>query len=212
VVLCRKPELIEQTKFTAGYQARKESFDLGKHSPEGSRPAFSLFLHAGLNLLGQKGYGYLVDEGIRKAKILSELVKTCDEFELLEEPQTNIVNYRYVPEELREKYRNDMLSDEDHLVINSINEVLQDEEFQLGKTFASRSVLKQSKYGNVDIVSLRAVISNPLTTENDLNALIDDQAEIGKYIVSQRQFSLPEAINCLYQQTSSGTCPRLRRI
>lgn len=203
IVLCKNPDHINSIKFTTRYQARKESFDLGKHSPEGSRPAFSLFLHAGLTLIGKEGYEYLIDEGIRKAAFLVNLIKSNDAFELIEEPQTNIVSYRFIPEELRERCKNGTLSLEDHYVINSINEVLQDEEFHQGKTFISRSVLTQSKYGDTDIVILRAVISNPVTTEKEIEELLEDQMEIGKYILTQRQFSFPEVIKLLYQQTSS---------
>ena len=203
IVLCRNPDHVNNIKFTTRYQARKESFDLGKHSPEGSRPAFSLFLHAGLTLIGKDGYEYLIDEGIRKAAFLVKLIKKNDAFELIEEPQTNIVIYRFIPEELRERCSNGTLSLEDHYVINSINEVLQDEEFHQGKTFISRSVLRQSKYGDMDIVILRAVISNPMTTEKEIEDLLEDQMEIGKYILTKRQFSFPEIIKLLYQQTSS---------
>jgi len=203
IVLCKNPDHINSIKFTTRYQARRESFDLGKHSPEGSRPAFSLFLHAGLTLIGKKGYEYLIDEGIRKAAFLVKLIKNNDAFELIEEPQTNIVIYRFIPEELREKCKNGTLSLEDHYVINSINEVLQDEEFHQGKTFISRSILRQSKYGDIDIVILRAVISNPMTTEKEVEELLEDQMEIGRYILTKRQFSFPEVIKLLYQQTSS---------
>lgn len=203
IVLCKNPDQVNSIGFTTRYQARKESFDLGKHSPEGSRPAFSLFLHAGLALIGKKGYEYLIDEGIRKAAFLVNLIKTNDAFELIDTQQTNIVVYRFIPEELREKCKNGTLSFEDHHVINSINEVLQDEEFHKGRTFISRSVLRQSKYGDIDIVILRAVISNPLTTEKEIEKLLEDQIEIGQYILTKRQFSFPEVIKLLYQQTSS---------
>lgn len=203
VVLCKNPEQIDSIKFATRYQARKESFDLGKHSPEGSRPAFSLFLHAGLSLIGKKGYEYLIDEGIRKAAYLADLIKNNDAFELIEEPQTNIVVYRFIPEELREKCKKGMLTFEDNYVINSINEVLQDEQFHQGRTFISRSILRQTSYGDMDIVILRAVISNPMATEKEIEELLQDQMEIGRYILTKRQFSFPEVIKLLYQQTSS---------
>lgn len=203
IVLCKNPDQVDSIKFTTRYQARKESFDLGKHSPEGSRPAFSLFLHAGLNLIGKNGYEYLIDEGIRKAVFLADLIKNNDAFELIEVPQTNIVAYRFIPEELRDKCKNGALSVEDNFVINSINEVIQDEEFHQGRTFISRSILRQTLYGDIDIVILRAVISNPMATEKEIEELLQDQIKIGRYILTKRQFSFPEVIKLLYQQTSS---------
>ena len=203
IVLCKNPDDVNYIKFITRYQARKESFDLGKCSPEGSRPAFSMFLHAGLNLLGKKGYEFLIDDGFKKANYLANLIKSNECFELIEEPQTNIVVYRYIPEDYREKVKKGTLSLEDQYIINCVNEVLQDEQFHEGRTFISRSTFRQSKYENVDIIILRAVLANPLTTEENIKKVLEDQIEIGKYILSSRKFSFSEVIKLLYQQTPS---------
>ena len=188
VVLCKNPEIMNSIKFVTRYQARNKSFDLGKHSPEGSRPANSLFLHAALTLIGKRGYEYLIDEGIRKAAFLADLIKKNNEFELIEEPQTNIVNYRYIPEKFREKCKNETLSYEDNYTINLVNEVLQEKQFYQGETFISRSIVRHSKYGDIDIIIFRAVICNPLTNEKEIYKLLENQIEIGKYILDNELF------------------------
>lgn len=204
MVLCRDPKLIYHIKAMARYQARAESYDLGKHSPEGSRPAMSLFLHAGLQLLGRKGYAHLIDEGIRKARALAGLIQEHEAFELVEEPQTNIVVYRYLPAELRSKARDGALTSEDQYVINCINEVLQDQEFLHGSTFISRTTLTHVRNGRPEpAVVLRAVLANPLTTEADLRAVLEDQVRIGDIVLEQRTMSFAQVLKLLYQQTSS---------
>jgi glutamate decarboxylase len=94
IMLCRDPEMIYHIKANARYQARSESFDLGKHSPEGSRPAVCSYLHAGLHMIGKQGYAWLMDEGIRKTKYFADLIKKHPAFELIEEPRINILVYR----------------------------------------------------------------------------------------------------------------------
>ncbi len=204
MVLCRDPKLIYHIKAMARYQARAESYDLGKHSPEGSRPAMSLFLHAGLTLLGRAGYAYLIDEGIRKARHFAALVDAHDAFELVEEPHSNIVVYRYIPASLRDKVGRDALTKEDQYVINCINEVLQDQEFQAGRTFISRTTLLHGPNSRHEpFVVLRAVLANPLTSEDDLAAVLADQVRAGDSVLEQRTMSFAQVLKLLYQQTSS---------
>ncbi|MCR3758488.1 aminotransferase class V-fold PLP-dependent enzyme [Clostridium felsineum] len=188
VVLCRDFKIMNSIKFVTRYQARNKSLDLGKYSPEGSRAANSLFLHAALTLIGKSGYEYLINEGIKKAAFLADLIMKSDDFELIEEPQTNIVNYRYIPKKFRKKLKDETLCFEDNCVINSINEVLQEKEFYQGETFISRSSMRENKYGDMDIIILRAVVCNPLSTEKDIYKLLENQKQIGEYI-SDKEYS-----------------------
>lgn len=204
VLLCKDPDIMNHIKATSRYQARAESYDLGKHSPEGSRPAVCAYLHAGLHLLGKKGYGYLIDEGMRKAAYFADLIRNHPAFELIGEPTTNIVNYRYIPEEMRCKMADSSFSDEDHYVINNINEVLQDQQFLIGHTFISRTTLGHSRYGKkIPIVVMRAVISNPMTVETDLQAVLHDQVCTADIVLKQRTMNLSQLLKMLYYQTSS---------
>lgn len=204
LVLCRDPKIIYHIKAMARYQARAESYDLGKHSPEGSRPAMSLYLHAGLALLGRQGYAFLIDEGIRKARLLADMIDAHPAFELIERPQTNLVVYRYIPEEMRGKVHDGSFTREDQYVINCINEVLQDQELVGGQSFISRTTLVHDRHGRREpIVVLRAVLANPLTTEDDLRAVLEDQVRTGDVVLKQRTMSFAQVLKLLYQQTSS---------
>ena len=204
LVLCRDPKVIYHIKAMARYQARAESYDLGKHSPEGSRPAMSLYLHAALQLLGRQGYAFLIDEGIRKARLFASLIEAHPAFELIEQPQTNLVVYRYIPEEMRGKVQDGSFNREDQYVINCINEVLQDQEFLGGRGFISRTTLAHGRHGPREpIVVLRAVLANPLTTEDDLRTVLEDQVRTGDIVLEQRTMSFAQVLKLLYQQTSS---------
>src|SRR5262249_13575625 len=95
MVLFRDPHHARVIERNAQYLSRPGSADLGKRSLEGSRPGMSLYLHAALRLIGRAGYATLVDENVRKARRLAELIRERPDFELLMEPDSNLVLYRY---------------------------------------------------------------------------------------------------------------------
>jgi glutamate decarboxylase len=175
MVALRDPHLARVIEKRARYIIRPGSIDLGKRSPEGSRPAMALFLHGALSIIGLKGYEILIDEGIRKAQYLVDRINARPEFELLMKPEINIVNYRFIPNNLRRPGW--QLSPSDNQAINEFNVRLQKAQRRLGNSFVSRTVLDRTRHGD-SIVALRAVIANPVTSEADLDAVLDDQVEI----------------------------------
>ncbi|AFZ17606.1 pyridoxal-dependent aspartate 1-decarboxylase PanP [Allocoleopsis franciscana] len=179
MVFLRDPKMAQAIEKNASYTMRKSSFDLGKRTLEGSRPAMALFLHAGLNLIGVKGYEFLIDEGIRKTQYMAARICAMSEFELLAQPDINILIYRYIPESLRERAAKKQLTETDNQLINQFNECLQKSQRQAGRTFISRTMKTTICAGKeVPIVALRAVIANPLTTEDDIEAVLNDQIQI----------------------------------
>lgn len=176
MVILRNPHLAKYIEKTARYTVRKESPDLGKRSLEGSRPGMSLFLQAALNIIGHKGYEFLIDSGIKKAQYLANEINSRPEFELLFQPEINILLYRYIPEPFRQKTAQGKLTASDNQAINDFNELLQNAQRQAGDTFVSRTTLENTTYGaGVPIVALRVVLANPLTTETDIDAVLNDQ-------------------------------------
>lgn len=180
LLLFKNPKAAKAIEKHARYTIRAGSGDLGKRSLEGSRPAMVLYLHAGLNLIGREGYEALIDSGIHRARFLAEAVRRRPEFELLAEPELNLVVYRYVPEAFREAVRKGRLAAGDNAVINEVNEALQRFEGRAGQSFVSRTALETTRYGrDLPIVALRAVLANPLTSDADLEAVLDEQVERG---------------------------------
>ncbi|WP_373526934.1 aminotransferase class V-fold PLP-dependent enzyme [Nostoc sp.] len=183
MLFMREPQTAQTIEKQASYTMRKGSFDLGKRALEGSRPGMALFLHAGLNLIGIKGYEFLIDEGIRKTQYMAARICAMSEFQLLAEPDTNLIVYRYIPEELREAATEQKLTEADNLIISEFNQKLQKMQRQAGRTFISRTTKTITCFGNeIPIIALRAVLANPLTTEDDIDAVLNDQMQIASEI------------------------------
>jgi len=136
-------------------------------------------MHAAVHIIGHHGYEILVDENLRKADYMAALVRSRPEFELLCGPQTNIVLYRYVPVRLRHLVVSGRLRVPANSRINDLNERIQNAQYRAGRTFVSRTVIEKS-FGlrRLSVVALRAVIGNPLTTEEDIAAVLADQLQI----------------------------------
>ena len=185
MVILRDPTLASHIETNAPYAVREKSTDLGKRTLEGSRPAMVLFLQAALHLLGQRGYGYLIDDGIHKAQYLASLIRSSPEFELLVEPELNLVLYRYIPEPLRKRLAVKGLSQDDQTFINEFNQSLQVLQYHSGRTFVSRTTLRTTLHEvGIPLVALRAVLANPLTTEQDICTVLDDQRAIAAQLAS----------------------------
>ncbi|MBD2515129.1 putative pyridoxal-dependent aspartate 1-decarboxylase [Nostoc sp. FACHB-973] len=179
MVFMREPHLASSIEKNASYTMRKGSFDLGKRALEGSRPGMALFLHAGLHLIGLKGYEFLIDAGIEKTQYMADCVNGMPEFELLSEPDINLLLYRYIPESLREVAVKKQLTETDNQQINIFNERLQKSQRQAGRTFISRTTKTVTCLEKeISVTALRAVIANPLTTKDDIDAVLNDQIHI----------------------------------
>lgn len=179
MVMFRHPHASSVIEKRAHYVVRAGSPDLGKRSLEGSRPGMALFLHAALNVLGCKGYEFLIDEGIRKTRYMANAIRTRPEFELLVDPTMNILVYRFLPEQYRERAATGALTESDERMIDRLNEQIQRRQRNMGKTFVSRTTLDSTRHGTGrPMVALRAVLANPLTRESDIELVLDHQVRI----------------------------------
>ncbi|MFN6513543.1 MAG: pyridoxal-dependent aspartate 1-decarboxylase PanP [Nostoc sp. CreGUA01] len=179
MVFMREPHLALSIEKNASYTMRKGSFDLGKRALEGSRPGMALFLHAGLHLIGLKGYEFLIDAGIEKTQYMADCINSMPEFELLSEPDINLLLYRYIPQSLREVAVKKQLTESENQQINIFNERLQKSQRQAGRSFISRTIKRISCLEKeISVTALRAVIANPLTTKDDIDAVLNDQIQI----------------------------------
>jgi glutamate decarboxylase len=163
---------------TANYIIRKESYDLGKFTIDGSRGGNALFLHANLQLLGLRGYEVLIDRTVRVAQYMARRVLRSRNYELVVKPMMNILLYRWIPASMRDKVWACELTKEDQKYIDDCNIRLQNRQKGEGRTFVSRTTINAPQYDQLPIVALRVVIGNPLTTERNIDAVLDDQANI----------------------------------
>lgn len=164
---------------TSNYMLQAGSGDLGRCAVEGSRPGNSLFVHAALNIIGRRGYESLVDESMRRAKFMADQLRRSSEFELLVEPDTNIVLYRYIPSHERGHVAGGGRTAAEQATINAFNESIQRTQFEAGRTLVSRTTLQHPGCAE-RIVALRAVILSPLVTDDDVLALLADQLAIAR--------------------------------
>lgn len=162
-LLLRDPKAAGAIEKQAAYIIRAASPDLGRRSLEGSRPASSALLHAGLQLLGRRGYAALIDRGIALARAFAEEIAATPGLELLAAPQSNIVNYRLRPAGLAV----------DADAVDALNIRVQEAQRDAGRGFVSRTTL--SHLGPRPLVALRAVLANPRTTLSDLRAVLAEQ-------------------------------------
>jgi len=176
MLLLRDPAAAKIIEKQTGYILHEGAGDLGQRSLEGSRRGTIINLNAALNIIGHEGYAFLTEENIRKAQFMADLVKRAPEFELLCEPETNIVLYRYIPLAWRAASAQGTLSNEANLRINTINEQIQKAQYEAGRTYVSRTKLNgvYRRYP-VPIVAFRAVVANPLTREEDIKMILEDQ-------------------------------------
>ena len=96
VVLFRDPTAAQSIKKTSNYIIRNDSLDAGKFSIEGSRPANAIFLHASLSILGSAGYAAIIDRNCEMARVFASKLLARPDFEMVAEPTSNILLYRWV--------------------------------------------------------------------------------------------------------------------
>jgi glutamate decarboxylase len=166
MLLLREPHVAASIEKQAAYIIRAASPDLGRRSLEGSRPASSVMLHAGLHLLGREGYGALVDRGMALAQAFAARIAARPAFELLAQPDCNIVVYRAAP------------PGRSAAQLDALNVRLQEAQRDRGSSFVSRTTLQH--LGAEPVAALRAVLANPHTTLADLDAVLAEQAALAE--------------------------------
>ncbi|MCK4621666.1 MAG: putative pyridoxal-dependent aspartate 1-decarboxylase [Desulfuromonadales bacterium] len=180
MVLFKDPSAVSAIEHHAAYILRHGSKDLGSHTLEGSRPGQSMLVHAGLSIIGRKGYELLIDMGVERAKQFARMVNEHPNFELMSEPELNILTYRFNPEWLQSRQgrmSTEMLGQVNEL-LDQITRLVQKSQREAGKTFVSRTRLRSEKYAGESINVFRVVLANPLTTEEILSGILKEQCAI----------------------------------
>lgn len=143
----------------------------------GTLPCLNMFLHANLEIFGVQGYGVLVDRSIRLCRYMAEKVRSLPFAELVVDPMSNILLYRFVPRDLVDLVKQRQLDDSTASRVDEWNVRLQTQQKAAGLTFVSRTTIYSPRH-NRRVVALRVVIANPLTTESDIDQTLHDQLKI----------------------------------
>lgn len=180
MVVFKDPETLASIEHHAAYIIRRGSKDLGSHTLEGSRPGMAMLVHAGLSIIGRKGYELLMDGGIERARRFAGMIESHPDFELVTVPELNILTYRYVPAWLQQA-----LSRADGETARQVNarldriiETIQKRQRAAGNSFVSRTRLALPRYQNEPIIVFRSVLANPLTTDEILAKVLEEQVDI----------------------------------
>ena len=113
-------------------------------------------------------------------RYMAMAVRSRPEFELLLEPETNILLYRYIPPQWREALTQGPLPPGADQAISRLNERLQGAQRRAGRSFVSRTALHpEGRTGFTPLTALRAVIASPMTAAEDIDAILEEQACIG---------------------------------
>ena len=180
MVVFKDPTALTAIEHHAAYILRHGSKDLGSHTLEGSRPGKALLVHAGLSIIGRKGYELLIDMGIERARTFAGMIRRHPDFELTSAPELNILTYRYCPASVQQALaRADAgRSCRINALLDQVNQLVQKIEREAGKTFVSRTRLRVAAYRRKEITVFRVVLANPLTTDAILAAVLDEQCAI----------------------------------
>ncbi|KAI8619671.1 pyridoxal phosphate-dependent transferase [Chytriomyces sp. MP71] len=191
LVLFSNPTMATSIRKTANYIIRKESADLGQFTLEGSRPAGSLHLHAVLHLLGRDGIESLVTRSATLVRQMAQRLSShpARAFQIIHEPETNILLYRYIPTVLRDKVaaRAPLDASEDDLISEVTRRVQTRQATEGEKGFVSRTKVQVLR-GDRElrwVDTFRVVMANPLTSWEDVEGVISEQQRIGVAIENE---------------------------
>jgi glutamate decarboxylase len=180
MVVFRDPAALSSIEHHAAYIIREGSKDLGSHTLEGSRPGMAMLVHAGLSIIGRKGYELLMDLGIRRARHFAAMIAAHPDFELITEPELNILTYRYNPGWLQAALGLATAEQTDRINarLDQVTRIVQKRQREAGKTFVSRTRIRQAGYGEEPITVFRVVLANPLTSDEILEEVLKEQCAI----------------------------------
>lgn len=187
MLLCQRQDLLMTVKREAPYAIRASSFDQGRFTLEGTRPANAIYLDAAFSLFGRQGYGQLIEQNYDKARLMATLIAQDPAFELICPPVMNLLSYRCIPT----KWQGKVLDANANEEINAFNIQLQKRQRAQGHGFVSRTLRSVHRYGEQPLVLLRAVLINSQIEVSHIKALLVEQKQLGQQIAhAGRQVSI----------------------
>ncbi|MCB5188094.1 aminotransferase class V-fold PLP-dependent enzyme [Methylobacillus caricis] len=131
-----------------------ESFNISYRTLECTKRMMGLKLWAAFNLYGRQGMAALIDHAWAQARTFASKIKQKSGFELLMEPDTNIVCFRY-------QYPNITLEKSSKLQSQIRQSIVESGSFHLTQVEIN------------GVIWLRSTLMNPFSTEADMDELLD---------------------------------------
>ncbi|MCQ1058700.1 putative pyridoxal-dependent aspartate 1-decarboxylase [Photobacterium sp. ZSDE20] len=182
MVIFKNPALMTAIEHHAEYILRKGSKDLGSHTLEGSRSGMAMLLYASLNIISRPGYEMLINTSIEKAQYFASLIAQHPDFELISEPELCLLTYRYAPARTQEALRLADPEQREELLaaLDDMTKFIQKRQRESGKSFVSRTRITPEAWDRRLTTVFRVVLANPLTTEQILKDVLEEQKDIAK--------------------------------
>ncbi len=189
MLLLKNPTSVNAIEHHAQYIIRKGSKDLGSTTLEGSRPGMAMLIHSGLKVIGREGYEILINQGIEKAHLYAQMIEAHPDFELISAPELNILTYRYCPQDIQLALGtlSPDIRRKVNITIGRITRLIQKTQRERGKAFVSRTRLNPGRYQGDPCVVFRVVLANPLTTEDILKEVLEEQVTLAREDVIQAE-------------------------
>lgn len=177
MALFKNPENANAVRHHAQYILREGSKDLGATTLEGSRNGMAMMVYSALHIFGRKGYELLIDRSIEKAKSFAGMIERHPDFELTTSPILSLLTYRVCPSKVQEKLKHADAATRDMInqKLDALAVTVQKQQREAGKSFVSRTRLEAPDYPSRCITVFRVVLANPLTSHNDLAAILGEQ-------------------------------------
>jgi L-2,4-diaminobutyrate decarboxylase len=153
----------QKAQYLWANQESKDWFNSGKRTFECTKLMMSVKIYSILKAHGEQIFTDNVEYLHDLAEKFAILVKARLNFELAIEPESNIVCFRLTPTNIN---------------LNELNLSIRKQLLQEGKFYVVQTTLNDNIY-------LRVSLMNPLTTETDLNALLDEIERIGNQIFGE---------------------------
>lgn len=182
LVIFKDPASVSAIEHHAEYILRKGSKDLGSHTLEGSRPGMAMLVYASLHIISRPGYEMLINQAIEKAEYFAELINRHEDFELITRPELCLLTYRYAPKSVQALLdRNDNEANKSvNVLLGKLTKFIQKRQREDGRSFVSRTRIEVSRYGGEKIIVFRVVLANPLTTEEILQGILQQQCQLAQ--------------------------------
>lgn len=142
-------------------------YDSGMLTVECTKRAAAFGLWGIWSLFGPQLFGDLVESTFDLAQQFHAMLKAAPDFEPLHEPQCNIVTFRYRPVRLK---------DADVQTIGALNQRIRRQIIESGTFYLVQTNLNGG-------AALRVTLINPLTTPDDLSALLDEIRRVGRSLL-----------------------------
>lgn len=168
--LVRRPEDLRNAfSYRPPYYVFDEDvLNLVDYGPQNSRGFRALKVWLALQQIGRAGYVETISDDMRLSRKLHQLVTNHPQFEALAQ-NLSITTFRYVPADLRSKIGHPAVEEQ----LNRLNQDLLALLEKSGEAFVSNAVI-DGKF------ALRACIVNFRTSDNDVEALLEILARLGR--------------------------------